>query len=86
VKGPREKRDKEGIIEVYNLRLYGPLLIPFLEHAAEGVRAEPAEVRLEDKRIAVKTDGIKVAVEFKLLKGRRAVMRSALKASTTTLP
>jgi len=67
VKDPKEKRDEEGISEVYHFRPHGPHLIPFLEHAAEDVRTEPAEVWLEDKCIVAKASSIKAVVEVKSL-------------------
>jgi len=65
---PKEERDKEGIVVGYRLLLYGPHITPFLEHAAETVKAQPAEVRLEGKRIVVKAGDMETEVEFKLLK------------------
>jgi len=41
-----------------------------LEHAAETVKAQPAEVRLEDKRIVISAGGVEAEVKFKLLKGK----------------
>jgi len=66
---PKEERDEKGDVETYYLYLYGPHLAAFLEHAAETVRAEPAEVRLEDKHIVISVGDVKAEVEFKLLKG-----------------
>jgi len=67
---PTEIRDEEGNIKVYHLLLYGPHLKPFLEHAAERVEAQPAEVRLEGRRIVISAGDVKAEVEFKLLKHR----------------
>jgi len=69
---PKEYRDKKGKVVGYYLYLYGPHLKPFLEHAAEDVRVEPAEVRLEGRRIAAKAGGVEADIEFKLLKGKEA--------------
>jgi len=67
-----EIRDEEGNVVGYYLHLYGPHLKPFLEHAAESVKAKPAEVRLGGKRVVVKASSIEAAVEFKLLKFGKA--------------
>jgi len=72
VEEPSEIIDKEGKIKVYRLHLYTHHLTPFLEHAAERVKAEPAEVRLEDRRIVVKAGDVEAEVEFKLLKRKEA--------------
>jgi len=72
VEEPKEKVGERGNIKVYRLLLYGPHLAPFLEHAAETVKAGPAEVRLEGRRIVISAGGIKAEVEFKLLKGSEA--------------
>jgi len=65
-----EIRNEKGNVVGYYLYLYGPHITPFLEHAAEDVRAEPAEVRLEGRRVVVKAGDMKAEVEFKLLKGK----------------
>jgi len=70
---PTEHRDEEGKVKGYRLFLYGPHITPLLERAAEHVRAEPAEVRLEGRRIVVKAGGVEAEVEFKLLKGKEAM-------------
>jgi len=69
---PKEERDKEGKVVGYSLRLYGPHVTPFLEHAAEHVEAGPADVRLEGRRIVVRAGGVETALEFKLLKLHKA--------------
>ena len=69
---PKEERDKEGKVKVYYLYLYGPHLKPFLEHAAETVKAKLAEVRLEGRHIVISAGGVETAVELKLLKGKEA--------------
>jgi len=69
---PNKDRDEEGNVKGYYLYLYGPHLVPFLKHTAERVRAEPAEVRLEGRRIVVKAGGVKAVLEFKLLKHGKA--------------
>jgi len=51
--------------------------VPFLEHAADSVKAEPAEVRLEGRRIVISAGGVETAVEFKLLKGKEAEFLTA---------
>jgi len=72
VEEPMERRDEKGKVDVYYLRLYGPHLKPFLEHAAERVEAKPAEVRLEGRRIVISTGGVEAEVDFKLLKRHKA--------------
>jgi len=72
VEEPKEERDKESKVVGYSLRLYGPYLKPFLEHANEIVKAQPAEVRLEGRRVVVKAGGVEKDVEFKLLKFGKA--------------
>ena len=72
VEEPKEKRDERGNVETYYLTLYGPHITPFLEHAAETMKAEPAEVRLEGRHIVVEVGDVKTEVEFKLLKGSEA--------------
>jgi len=72
VEEPKEERDKEGKVKGYYFHLYGPHFAPFLEYAADSVEAEPAEVRLEGKRIMIKAGGFETVVEFKLLKGNEA--------------
>jgi len=72
VEEPREDRDEEGRVKAYYLYLYGPHLAPFLEHAAETVKAQPAEVRLEGRRIIISAGGVRTEVEFKLLKLHKA--------------
>jgi len=72
VEEPKEDRDEKGNIKAYLLRLYGPHLKPFLEHAADRVEAEPAEVRLEGRRIVISAGGVKAEVDFKLLKFGKA--------------
>jgi len=69
---PKEKRSEEDNVVGYYLRLYGYHLVPFLEQAAEGVKAEPADVQLEGRHIVVETGSVKVEAEFKLLKGNEA--------------
>jgi len=69
---PREIKDKEGNVKAYRLYLYTYHLVPFMEHAAAGVRAKPAEVRLEGRHIAVRAGAIATEVEFKLLKFGKA--------------
>jgi len=69
---PKEYRDERGNVKVHYLLLYGPLLKPFLDHAADRVEAEPAEVRLEGRRIIIKVGGVETALEFKLLKRHKA--------------
>jgi len=69
---PKEVKNEKGNVRGYYLSLYGPHLKPFLEHAAETVKAEPAEVRLKGRRIVVEVGGVKAEVEFKLLKGSEA--------------
>jgi len=73
VEEPKEERDRKGNVEAYYLLLYGPHITPFLEYAAEGVKAEPANVALEGRRIVVEVGYIKAEVEFKLLKRSEAV-------------
>jgi len=80
---PKEYRDEEGKVKGYYLYLYGPHLVPFLEHAAEHVEAEPAEVRLEGRRIVVKAGGVKVVLEFKLLKHGKAEHLTAADVAQT---
>jgi len=70
---PKEVRGGEGNVKAHYLPLYGYHVVPFLEHAAEGVETELAEVRLEGRRIAVKAGGAEAAVEFKLLKRNETV-------------
>jgi len=70
---PKGKGSEEENVKVYYLKLFNHHLVPLLRHAAEGVTAEPAEVRLEGRRIAVRVGYIEVAVEFRLLKGKEAV-------------
>jgi len=69
---PKELRDEKGNVEVYYLHLFGHHLAAFLEHAADSVEAELAEVRLEGRRIVISTGNTKAEVEFKLLKRREA--------------
>ena len=69
---PKEERDKEDKVVGHYLKLRGPHITPFLEHAADRVEAKPADVRLEGRRIVVKSGEVDVAVEFKLLKGSEA--------------
>jgi len=69
---PKEYRDEGGNVKVHYLLLYGPHLKPFLEHAAEATKAQPAEVRLEGRRIVIRADGVERDVEFKLLKRHKA--------------
>jgi len=68
VKEPKEKRDEEGDVGTYRIRLYSLHITPFLEHTADGTKAEPADVRLEGRRIVVKAGDVENDVEFKLLK------------------
>jgi len=70
VEEPKEDRDEKGKVESYILHLFGHHLKPFLEHAAETVEAEPAEVRLEGRRIVISAGDVKAEVEFKPLKGK----------------
>jgi len=72
VSEPEERVDEEGVVRTYRLLLYGPHLTAFLAHAAEHVRAKPADVRLEGRRIVISAGGVETAVEFKLLKGKEA--------------
>jgi len=72
VEEPKEYRDKKGDVVGYYLRLYGHHLKPFLEHAAETMKVEPAEVRLEGRRIVVEAGGVRAEVELKLLKRHKA--------------
>jgi len=65
---PKERVDERGNVEVYYLSLHGPHITPFLEHAAETVKAGPAEVRLEGKYIVISTGDVRAEVDFKLLK------------------
>jgi len=69
---PGEIGDEKGSVKAYRLYLYGPHLTPFLERAAETVRAELAEVQMENHRVVVKAGAIEAAVEFRLLKGNEA--------------
>jgi len=73
VEEPKEFKDDEDNVKGYYLYLYGPHLKPFLEHATGTVKAQPAEVRLEGRRIVINAGGVETAVEFKLLKGSEAV-------------
>jgi len=68
VEEPKEKVDERGKVKGYYLLLYSRHLASFLECAAERVKAEPAEVRLEGRNIVMKVGGVKAEVEFKLLK------------------
>jgi len=68
VEEPKEKRDEEGDVGTYRLRLYSPHITPFSEHIADGTKAEPADVRLEGRRTVVKAGDVENDVEFKLLK------------------
>jgi len=77
VEEPREMKDKKGNVEVYYLHLYGPHITPFLEHAAETMKMQPAEVRLEGRRIVVKAGDIEAEVDFKLLKRSEAIFLTA---------
>jgi len=77
VEEPKEDRDEEGNIKAYYLKLYGPHLAAFLEHAAERVEVKPAEVRLEGGRIVINAGGVETAVEFKLLKRGEAKFLTA---------
>ena len=70
VEEPRERGDKEGSVVGYYLYLYGHHTTPSLKHAEERVRAEPAEMRLEGCRVAIKVGGAEATAEFKLLKSR----------------
>jgi len=74
---PRAMRDKEDRVETYYLSLHSPHLVPFLEHAAERVKAEPADVLIEGRRVAVKTGGVETTVVFRLLKRSEAVFLMA---------
>ena len=65
---PKEERDMKGNVKAYRLHLHGHHLAPFLEHAAEHVKAVPAEVRLEVRRVVVEAGDAKAEVEFRLLK------------------
>jgi len=65
---PKEDRDEKGNVKGYRLRLSGHHLAPFLEHAAETMKTQPVEVRLEGRHIVVKAGDVEVEVEFKLLK------------------
>jgi len=65
---PKEVKDEKGNVAGYCLYLYGPHITPFLEYAAETVKAQPAEVRLEGRRVVVKAGDAEAGVEFKLLK------------------
>jgi len=69
---PREMRDREGNVRVRYLLLYGHHIKQLLEHAAGSVKAKPAEVTLESRRIVVKASGIEVAMEYRLLKSSEA--------------
>jgi len=77
VEEPKEERGEEGKVKAYRLYLYDHHLAPFLEHVADDVKAEPAEVRLEGRRIVIKVGGIKAEVEFKPLKHGEAVFFAA---------
>jgi len=68
----KEYRDERGNVKVHYLLLYGPHLKPFLEHAAETMKTQPAEVRLEGRCIVIKAGGVEKYVEFKLLKRHKA--------------
>jgi len=70
---PKEERDKEGDVVAYYLHLYSHHLTPLLQQAAESVRAEPADLTIEGRHIAVRASGAEAAIEFKLLKGGKAV-------------
>jgi len=72
VEEPKEDRDRKGNVVSHYLQLYDHHLVPFLKHAAEDARTEPAEVRLEGKRIVIKADDAKAEVEFKPLKRKEA--------------
>jgi len=72
VEEPKEIRDEEGNVKAYYLHLSDPLLVPFLDHAAEHVEVKPAEVRLEGNRIIISVGDVKAEVEFKLLKRHKA--------------
>jgi len=74
---PKEDRDEKGNVKAYYLLLYGPHLVPFLEHAADRVEAKPAEVRLEGRRVVVKAGDVEAEVEFKLLKRKEAEFLTA---------
>jgi len=69
---PKEDRDEKGNVKAYYLYLFTHHLVPFLEHAADRVEAELAEVRLEGRRIVIRTGGVEKDVEFKLLKRHKA--------------
>jgi len=72
VEEPAEKEDREGDVKGFRLRLYSSHLAALLEHAADSVETEPAEVQLEGRRVVVKAGGVEAEVEFKLLKHREA--------------
>jgi len=72
VEEPKVRIDEEGVVRTYRLRLYGHHLTPFLKHAAEDVKAEPAEVRLKGRHIVINAGGVEAEVEFKLLKRKDA--------------
>jgi len=72
VREPSEVRDREDTAKAYRLYLCTYHFMPFLECAAERVRAEPAEVRLKGRHIAVRTGSVKAKLVFKPLKFGKA--------------
>jgi len=83
VEEPKEIKDTKGSIKSYYLYLYGPHLKPFLKHAADTVKTQPAEVRLEGRRIVISAGGVETALEFKLLKGSEADFLTAKDVAQT---
>ena len=83
VEEPKEDRGEGDNAKVYYLYLYGPQLVPFLEHAVDSVEAKPAEVRLEGRRIVISAGGVEAKVEFKLLKGKEAEFLTAQDVAQT---
>jgi len=68
IEEPKEIGDRKENVEIHYLQLHGPHLVPLLRHAAEGVEAKPAKVRLEGRNIIIEVGEVKAEVEFKPLK------------------
>jgi len=52
-----------------HISLHVPHLSRFLQHAAEGVEAEPADVSLEGNFLRIRTEDVEAKFEFELAKG-----------------
>jgi len=72
VEEPKEKRAKRATSRSTISSYMALHTAPFLEHAADRIKAKPAEVRLEERHVVVKAGGVVAEVEFKLLKRHRA--------------